>query len=93
MSEYNIKEIKMKTTCKPCITIRTFFFLLRKNYNQFRKELKDYSKVNQYACEMPKYKAPQTIDEGMAEVRRVRELAKRLHDKEKEEELLKSVVQ
>jgi hypothetical protein len=28
----------------------------------------------------------------MAEVRRVRELAKRLHDKEKEEELLKSVV-
>jgi hypothetical protein len=29
----------------------------------------------------------------MAEVRRVRELAKRLHDKEKEEELLKTVVQ
>jgi hypothetical protein len=28
---------------------------------------------------------------GMAEVRRVRELAKRLHDKEKEEELLKSI--
>jgi hypothetical protein len=83
----------MKTTCKPCITIRIFFFLLRKNYQQFRKELKDYSKVNQYACEMPKYKAPKTIDEGMAELRRVRETAKRLHDKEKEEELLKTVVQ
>ena len=83
----------MKTICKPCITIRTFFFLLRKNYQQFCKDLKDYSKVNQYACELPKYKAPKTIDEGMAEVRRVRELAKKLHDKEKEEELLKSVVQ
>ena len=93
MSEYNIKEIKMKTTCKPCITIRTFFFLLRKNYNQFRKELKDYSYINQISCEMPKYKAPKTIDEGMAELKRVRETAKKLYDKEKEEELLKSVVQ
>ena len=83
----------MKTTCKPCITIRTFFFLLKKNYQQFRKDLKDYSNVNQLACEMPKYKAPQTIDAGMAELRRVREIAKKLHDKEKEEELLKSVVQ
>jgi hypothetical protein len=88
----------MKTTCKPCITIRTFFFLLKKNYKQFRKDLKDYSNigisnVNQLAYEMPKYKAPQTIDEGMAELKRVREIAKRLHDKEKEEELLKSVVQ
>lgn len=83
----------MKTTCKPCITIRTFFFLLRKNYNQFRKELKDYSYINQISCEMPKYKAPKTIDEGMAELKRVRETAKKLYDKEKEEELLKSVVQ
>jgi hypothetical protein len=40
---------------------------------------------------MPKYKAPKTIDEGMAEVKRVREIAKKLHDKEKEEELLKSI--
>jgi len=40
---------------------------------------------------MPKYKAPKTIDEGMAELKRVREIAKRLHDKEKEEELLKSL--
>jgi hypothetical protein len=83
----------MKTTCKPCITIRTFFFLLKKNYHQFRKDLKDYSNVNQLACEMPKYKTPKTIDEGMAELKRVRETAKKLHDKEKEEELLKSVVQ
>jgi hypothetical protein len=83
----------MKTTCKPCITIRTFFFLLRKNYNQFRKELRDYSKVNQYACEMPKYKAPKTIDEGMAELKHLREVAKKNYSKEKEEELLKSVVQ
>jgi hypothetical protein len=83
----------MKTTCKPCITIRTFFFLLRKNYNQFRKELKDYSKVNQYACEMPKYKAPKTIDEGMAELKHLREVAKKNYSKEKEEELLKTVVQ
>ena len=83
----------MKATCKPCITIRTFFFLLNKNYQQFRKDLKDYSNVHYYACEMPKYKAPQNIDEGMAEVRRVRETAKKLYDKEKEEELLKSVVQ
>jgi hypothetical protein len=81
----------MKTNCKPCITIRTFFFLLKKNYQQFRKDLKDYSKVNYYACEMPKYKAPKTIDEGMAELKRVREIAKKLHDKEKEEELLKSI--
>ena len=81
----------MKTTCKPCITIRTFFFLLRKNYQQFRKELKDYSYINQISCEMPKYKAPKTIDEGMAELKRVRETAKKLYDKEKEEELLKSV--
>jgi hypothetical protein len=83
----------MKTTCKPCITIRTFFFLLRKNYQQFRKELKDYSYINQISCEMPKYKAPKTIDEGMAELKRVRETAKKLYDKEKEEEVLKSVVQ
>ena len=83
----------MKTTCKPCITIRTFFFLLRKNYQQFRKELKDYSYINQISCEMPKYKAPKTIDEGMAELRRVRETAKKLYDKEKEEAVLKSVVQ
>ena len=83
----------MKTTCNPCITIRTFFFLLRKNYQQFRKELKDYSKVNQYACEMPKYKAPKTIDEGMAELKHLREVAKKNYSKEKEEELLKSVVQ
>jgi hypothetical protein len=83
----------MKTTCKPCITIRTFFFLLKKNYQQFRKELKDYSYINQISCEMPKYKAPKTIDEGMAELKRVRETAKKLYDKEKEEELLKSVVQ
>jgi hypothetical protein len=83
----------MKTTCKPCITIRTFFFLLRKNYNQFRKDLKDYSKVNQYACEMPKYKTPKTIDEGMAELKHLREVAKKNYSKEKEEELLKSVVQ
>lgn len=81
----------MKTTCKPCITIRTFFFLLRKNYQQFRQDLRDYSTVNQIACEMPKYKPPQTIYEGMAELKRVREVAKRLHDKEKEEELLKSI--
>ena len=81
----------MKTTCKPCITIRTFFFLLRKNYHQFRKDLKDYSNVNQLACEMPKYKAPQTIDECMAEVKRVREIAKKLHDKEKAEEVLNSI--
>jgi hypothetical protein len=40
---------------------------------------------------MPKYKAPKTIDEGMAEVRRVREIAKRLHDKEKAEEVLNSI--
>ena len=83
----------MKTTCKPCITIRTFFFLLRKNYQQFRKELKDYSYINQISCEMPKYKAPKTIDEGMAELKRVRETAKKLYDKEKEEEVLKTVVQ
>ena len=83
----------MKTTCKPCITIRTFFFLLRKNYNQFRKDLKDYSNVQYYACELPKYKAPKTIDEGMAELKRVRETAKKNYSKEKEEELLKSVVQ
>jgi len=83
----------MKTTCKPCITIRTFFFLLRKNYQQFRKELKDYSYINQISCEMPKYKAPKTIDEGMAELKRVRETAKKLYDKEKEEAVLKSVVQ
>ena len=83
----------MKTTCKPCITIRTFFFLLRKNYQQFRKELKDYSYINQISCEMPKYKAPKTIDEGLAELKRVRETAKKLYDKEKEEELLKTVVQ
>ena len=83
----------MKTTCKPCITIRTFFFLLRKNYQQFRKELKDYSYINQISCEMPKYKVPKTIDEGMAELKRVRETAKKLYDKEKEEEVLKSVVQ
>jgi hypothetical protein len=83
----------MKTTCKPCITIRTFFFLLRKNYQQFRKELKDYSYINQYACEMPKYKAPKTIDEGMAELKHLREVAKKNYSKEKEEELLKSVVQ
>jgi hypothetical protein len=42
---------------------------------------------------MPKYKAPKTIDEGMAELKRVRETAKKLYDKEKEEEVLKSVVQ
>jgi len=83
----------MKTTCKPCITIRTFFFLLRKNYNQFRKELKDYSYINQISCEMPKYKAPKTIDEGMAELKHLREVAKKNYSKEKEEELLKSVVQ
>jgi len=83
----------MKATCKPCITIRTFFFLLRKNYNQFRKELKDYSYINQISCEMPKYKAPKTIDEGMAELKRLREVAKKNYSKEKEEELLKSVVQ
>ena len=81
----------MKTTCKPCITIRTFFFLLKKNYKQFRKDLKDYSYINQVSCEMPKYKTPQNIDEGMAELRRIREIAKKLHDKEKEEELLKSI--
>jgi hypothetical protein len=40
---------------------------------------------------MPKYKAPKTIDEGMAEVKRVREIAKRLHDKEKAEEVLNSI--
>ena len=83
----------MKTTCKPCITIRTFFFLLKKNYQQFRKDLRDYFKVNQIACEMPKYKESKTIDEGMAELKRVREIAKKLDDKEKEEELMKSVVQ
>jgi hypothetical protein len=83
----------MKTTCKPCITIRTFFFLLRKNYNQFRKELKDYSYINQISCEMPKYKAPKTIDEGMAELKHLREVAKKNYSKEKEEELLKTVVQ
>ena len=83
----------MKTTCKPCITIRTFFFLLRKNYNQFRKELKDYSYINQISCEMPKYKAPKTIDEGMAELKHLREVAKKNYSKEKEEAVLKSVVQ
>ncbi len=83
----------MKTTCKPCITIRTFFFLLRKNYQQFRKELKDYSYINQISCEMPKYKTPKTIDEGMAELKHLREVAKKNYSKEKEEEVLKSVVQ
>ena len=83
----------MKTTCKPCITIRTFFFLLKKNYRQFRKDLKDYSYINQISCEIPKYKAPQTIDEGMERLKHLREVAKNNYSKEKEEELLKSVVQ
>ena len=78
----------MKKPCKPCITIRTFFFLLKKNYQQFRQDLREYSKVNQYACEIPKYKPPQTVDEGMAELKRVREIAKKLYDKENEKQIL-----
>jgi hypothetical protein len=56
-------------------------------------DLKDYSKVNQLACEMPKYKAPQTIDEGMERLKHLREVAKKNYSKEKEEAVLKSVVQ
>jgi hypothetical protein len=41
---------------------------------------------------MPKYKAPQTIDEGMERLKHLREVAKKNYSKEKEEELLKSVV-
>lgn len=79
--------------CKPCITIRTFFFLLKKNYLQFRKDLREYSYINKVACELPEYRPPKNIDEGMEKLKRVREIAKKHYDKEKEQELLKSVVQ
>lgn len=77
----------MKINCKPCITIRTFFFLLKKSYLQFRKDLREYSLVNQYACEIPNYKPPQTIKEGMKELKRVRDIAQKNYKKELEEEL------
>jgi hypothetical protein len=81
----------MKTNCKPCMTIRTFFYLLKKNYKQFRQDLKDYSKVNYYACEIPKYKRPQNIEEGMKELKRVREIAKTHHNPKVEKEILKEL--
>jgi hypothetical protein len=53
--------------------------------------LKDYSYINQISCEIPKYKPPQTIDEGMERLKHLREVAKNNYSKEKEEEVLKSI--
>ena len=81
--------------CRPCITIRTFFMLLKRHYLAFRKDLREYAKVNYYACEMPKYKEtkPKNIDEAMKRLRDLRENARLQYSKEEEEEILRAINQ
>ena len=81
--------------CKPCMTIRMFFFLLKKHYKQFRKELKEYSLVNYYACEITKYKEPAKAvdtDEALKRLKEVREIAQRKYDPQKEKEFYEQVM-
>lgn len=71
------------------MTIRTFFHLLKKNYKQFRQDLKDYSKVNYYACELPK---PQPFSvPGKDKIENVRNLAKINHNPKVEKEVMKEL--
>jgi hypothetical protein len=79
----------MKTNCKPCMTIRTFFHLLKKNYKQFRQDLKDYSKVNYYACELPKVKLSVTPEDD--KIKKIRNLAKTNHNPKVEKEIMKEL--
>jgi hypothetical protein len=65
--------------------LNTFFFLLAKNYRQFRRDLKDYSKVNYYANAMPKYKAPKPLEE----IKNLREVAQKNYDAELARDILK----
>jgi hypothetical protein len=65
--------------------LKTFFFLLAKNYRQFRQDLKDYSKVNYYANGMPKYKAPKPLEE----IKNLRETAQKNYDAELARDILK----
>lgn len=38
--------------CRPCVSIRTFFTLLKKHYQAFRKELQSHSLIGYSACEI-----------------------------------------
>lgn len=69
--------------------LKTFFFLLAKNYRQFRQDLKDYSKVDYYANEIPKYKLPKTMPRAMDKVKAVRETAQKNYDAELARDILK----
>ena len=44
--------------CKPCITIKTIYCLAKIHWKNFRKDVKEWSRINQIACELP----PQTND-------------------------------
>ena len=79
----------MKINCKPCMTIRTFFYLLKKNYKQFRQDLKDYSKVNYYACELPKVKLSVTPEDD--KIKKIRNLAKTNYNPKVEKEIMKEL--
>jgi hypothetical protein len=70
-------------TCKPCLTIRLFFFLLKKNYVQFRKDLRDYSLVNYYACEITErgFGKPMTMPEDKL-VQNIREMAQKNYNED-----------
>jgi hypothetical protein len=75
--------------------IQIFLFLLKKNYNQFRKDLKDYSKIDYYANEMSKHIPPEqskNLDEAMARLKKVRELAQKNYDPEKEKEYYEKII-
>ena len=38
--------------CKPCITIKTIYHLAKIHWNNFRKDVKEWSKINKIACEI-----------------------------------------
>lgn len=39
--------------CKPCITIKTIYYLAKVHWKNFRKDVKEWSRINQIACEIP----------------------------------------
>lgn len=75
-------EIKPNKKCKPCITVRTIFKLLYKNYiveasKSFKRDYRSYSVINATSCELDYNHNPVDLlgKEGFQSIKEIREMA------------------
>lgn len=60
--------------CKPCLTIRAFFYLLFLHFGRFVRDVRSYSQVNQMACLISESK-PLTKLKPNPDLVKIREMA------------------